>query len=45
VHVRDELYDPEKRRIVTDKLMVIGRMASPHWYCRTRDRFEMIRPE
>jgi len=45
VHVRDELYDPESRRIITDKFMVIGRMASPHWYCRTRDRFEMIRPE
>lgn len=45
VHVRDEIYDPETRRIVTDKFMVIGRMASPHWYCRTRDRFEMIRPE
>jgi len=22
-----------------------GRMASPHWYCRTTDRFEMIRPD
>ncbi len=45
VHVRDELYDPETKRIVTDRMMTIGRMASPHWYCRTRDRFEMIRPE
>lgn len=44
VHVRDELYDTEKRRINVDKLFLIGRMASPHWYCRTRDRFEMIRP-
>jgi flavin reductase (DIM6/NTAB) family NADH-FMN oxidoreductase RutF len=45
VHVRDELFDPEKLRIRTENFQVIGRMASPHWYCRTRDRFEMIRPE
>jgi len=44
LHLRDELFDAEKKRINTDKLLVIGRMASPHWYCRTRDRFEMIRP-
>jgi len=44
LHLRDELFDAEKKRINTEKLLVIGRMASPHWYCRTRDRFEMIRP-
>jgi flavin reductase (DIM6/NTAB) family NADH-FMN oxidoreductase RutF len=44
LHLRDELFDAEKRRIQTEKLFTIGRMASPHWYCRTRDRFEMIRP-
>jgi flavin reductase (DIM6/NTAB) family NADH-FMN oxidoreductase RutF len=44
LHVRDELFDAEKKRINTEKLSTIGRMASPHWYCRTRDRFEMIRP-
>ena len=44
MHLRDELYDPVKKRIFTEKLLTIGRMASPHWYCRTRDRFEMIRP-
>ncbi|HEX3720561.1 MAG TPA: flavin reductase family protein [Verrucomicrobiae bacterium] len=44
VHVREELFDAEKKRVRTDKLFVIGRMASPHWYCRTRERFEMIRP-
>ena len=44
VHLRDELFDTEKKRIHTDRLFTIGRMASPHWYCRTRDRFEMIRP-
>jgi flavin reductase (DIM6/NTAB) family NADH-FMN oxidoreductase RutF len=45
VHVRDELFDAERKRVRTDQLFLIGRMASPHWYCRTRDRFEMIRPE
>jgi flavin reductase (DIM6/NTAB) family NADH-FMN oxidoreductase RutF len=44
VHLREELFDAETKRIRTDKLLLIGRMASPHWYCRTRDRFEMIRP-
>ncbi|HTQ49769.1 MAG TPA: flavin reductase family protein [Candidatus Acidoferrales bacterium] len=44
LHLREELFDAEKKRINTDKLFLIGRMAAPHWYCRTRDRFEMIRP-
>ena len=44
LHLRDELFDAEKRRVRTEKLFTIGRMAAPHWYCRTRDRFEMIRP-
>jgi flavin reductase (DIM6/NTAB) family NADH-FMN oxidoreductase RutF len=44
LHVRDELFDRDKRRIHSEKLDVIGRMAAPHWYSRTRDRFEMIRP-
>jgi len=45
LHVRDELFDMEKKRICTEKLMTIGRMSAPHWYCRTRDQFEMKRPE
>jgi flavin reductase (DIM6/NTAB) family NADH-FMN oxidoreductase RutF len=45
IHLRDELFDAEKMRVRTDNLLVIGRMASPDWYCRTRDRFEMIRPK
>ena len=44
LHVREELLDAEKIRIRSEKFQVIGRMASPHWYCRTRERFEMIRP-
>jgi len=45
VHVRDEFFDAETLRIRGDHLQVIGRMASPNWYCRTRDRFEMLRPD
>lgn len=44
LHLRDELFDAEKKRVRSEKFQVIGRMASPHWYCRTRDRFEMVRP-
>ena len=45
LHLREELFDAEKKRIHTEKLCTIGRMASPHWYCKTRERFEMIRPD
>jgi len=44
VHVRDELYDPEHRRIRTDLYHPVGRMAVPNWYCTTRDQFEIVRP-
>jgi flavin reductase (DIM6/NTAB) family NADH-FMN oxidoreductase RutF len=44
LHVREELFDAQKKRINSDKLKIIGRMAPPHWYCYTRERFEMIRP-
>jgi flavin reductase (DIM6/NTAB) family NADH-FMN oxidoreductase RutF len=44
LHLRDELFDVEKRRVRSEKWHTIGRMASPHWYCKTRERFEMIRP-
>lgn len=44
VHLRDDLFDSEKKRVHSERLFLIGRMASPHWYCRTRDRFELIRP-
>ena len=45
LHLRDELFDAEKKRVRTEKLFSIGRMSSPHWYCKTRDRFEMKRPD
>ena len=45
IHLRDELFDAEKKRVRTEKLLTIGRMASPHWYCKTGERFEMKRPD
>lgn len=45
VHLRDDLWDADKLRVHHERLAVIGRMASPNWYCRTRDRFELVRPE
>lgn len=44
IHVRDELYDPELRRIRTDLYHPVGRMAVPNWYCTTHDQFEIVRP-
>ncbi|HTV41186.1 MAG TPA: flavin reductase family protein [Candidatus Sulfotelmatobacter sp.] len=44
LHLRNDLFDADKKRVNSEKLHVIGRMAAPHWYCRTRDQFEMIRP-
>ena len=40
-HVADEIID--NFRIDPEKLLAIGRMGG-HFYTRTRDRFEMIRP-
>ncbi|MGB8170700.1 MAG: flavin reductase family protein [Chthoniobacteraceae bacterium] len=45
LHLRDELIDRETLRVRSELFHVVGRMASPHWYCRTRDRLEMIRPQ
>lgn len=43
-HVRDDLYEAETARIRTERYHPVGRMASPNWYCRTRDQIELIRP-
>ncbi|MDB6154652.1 MAG: flavin reductase family protein [Chthoniobacteraceae bacterium] len=44
VHIREELFDAKTLRVRSKAFHVIGRMASPNWYCNTRDRFEMVRP-
>ena len=41
MHVRDDIIDGH--RIDQSKLMATGRMAG-NMYCRTSDRFEMVRP-
>jgi flavin reductase (DIM6/NTAB) family NADH-FMN oxidoreductase RutF len=45
LHVKDAHVDKERLRIRGEGLGIIGRMAVPHWYCRTRDQFEMPRPD
>jgi len=45
LHLREDLFDKEKNNVLSEKLLIVGRMASPNWYCRTRDRFEMVRPK
>jgi flavin reductase (DIM6/NTAB) family NADH-FMN oxidoreductase RutF len=44
VHVRDGLFDPETWLVKPANYRPIGRMQSPHWYCRTTEMFEMRRP-
>ena len=43
MHCRDGLVDPETLRVDLDALTMVGRMASPGWYARTTDRFELPR--
>ena len=44
VHIADEFFDLKTMRVLGEKLHPVGRMASPNWYCRTDQLFEMIRP-
>lgn len=44
VHVRDGVFDSETWLVRPGSYAPIGRMQSPHWYCRTTDLFEMRRP-
>jgi len=45
IHVRDEFFDADAKRLRSENMFLIGRMAAPNWYCRTRDRFELARPK
>ena len=45
IHVVDGLFDPETLRMDQGQWTPLGRMASPDWYCRTDNVFEMKRPE
>jgi len=42
-HIREDVYDAERKRIRLDRLHAVGRLAGDG-YCRTNDQFELIRP-
>jgi flavin reductase (DIM6/NTAB) family NADH-FMN oxidoreductase RutF len=42
-HIRDDVFDAERMRIRLDVMRAVGRLAGDG-YWRTRDQFEMIRP-
>ena len=44
LHVRDDLVDQATERILAERYQPIGRMASPDWYCLTKEIFEIKRP-
>lgn len=43
MHVRDDLFDPEKLYIHAERMRLIGRMHGAGWYARTTDLFNMPR--
>jgi flavin reductase (DIM6/NTAB) family NADH-FMN oxidoreductase RutF len=44
-HVRDGILNPEDQHVIDGAYFPIGRMHGRGWYTRTRDQFEMVRPE
>jgi len=45
VHTRDGILDPQSLLVIPEAYLPIGRMEVPSGYCRTRDRFQMERPD
>ena len=43
IHIRDDLVDPERFHVATDKMRLVGRMHGRGWYARTTDLFLMER--
>ena len=43
VHIRDDLVDPAKFYVATERMRLIGRMHGRGWYARTSDLFLMDR--
>jgi flavin reductase (DIM6/NTAB) family NADH-FMN oxidoreductase RutF len=43
IHIRDDLVDPERYYVATDKMCLVGRMHGRGWYARTSDLFLMDR--
>lgn len=44
VHVKEGILDPDTWLVKPNSYHPIGRMQSPHWYCRTTELFELKRP-
>jgi flavin reductase (DIM6/NTAB) family NADH-FMN oxidoreductase RutF len=43
IHIRDDLVDPARFYVATEKMRLIGRMHGRGWYARTSDLFLMER--
>jgi len=43
IHIRDDLVDPERYYVATEKMRLVGRMHGRGWYARTSDLFLMER--
>lgn len=43
IHIRDDLVDPERYYVATDRMRLVGRMHGRGWYARTSDLFLMER--
>ena len=43
IHIRDDLVDPERYYVATDRMGLVGRMHGRGWYARTSDLFVMER--
>ena len=43
IHIRDDLVDPAKTYVHTEKMRLIGRMHGRGWYARTTDLFLLDR--
>ena len=45
VHLRDDLWDADKRRVLAERAHLVGRMHGGSFYTRTRDLFSLDRPK
>ena len=43
IHIRDDLVDPQRYYVATERMRLVGRMHGSGWYARTSDLFLMDR--
>jgi flavin reductase (DIM6/NTAB) family NADH-FMN oxidoreductase RutF len=43
IRIRDDLVDPERYHVATDRMRLVGRVHGRGWYARTSDPFLMER--